>query len=77
MSTNHHDTNIRKWIHRFNEQGIEGITSKIHVHKPIRITSEVEKKIVEIANKNPRKEQGLTSFTWSLRVLLVMYQEGS
>ncbi len=23
-ATNHHDTNIRKWIHRFNEQGIEG-----------------------------------------------------
>jgi transposase len=69
MSTNHHDTNIRKWIHRFNEQGIDGITSKIHVHKPIRITSEVEKKIVEIANKNPRKEYGLTFSTWSLRVL--------
>ena len=27
--TNHHDNNIRKWIHRFNETGIDGITSKI------------------------------------------------
>ena len=26
--TNHHDNNIRKWIHRFNENGIDGITSK-------------------------------------------------
>ncbi len=23
--TNHHDHNIRKWIHRFNEKGIDGI----------------------------------------------------
>jgi hypothetical protein len=33
MATNHHDVNIRKWIHRFNEKGIEGIISKIHAHK--------------------------------------------
>ena len=26
MATNHHDINIRKWIHRFNEKGIEGIS---------------------------------------------------
>ena len=25
IATNHHDVNIRKWIHRFNEKGIEGI----------------------------------------------------
>jgi transposase len=31
--TNHHDNNIRKWIHRFNEKGIEGIISKKHNHK--------------------------------------------
>lgn len=26
--TNHHDNNIRKWIHRFNEKGIDGIMPK-------------------------------------------------
>ena len=31
--TNHHDNNIRKWIHRFNQQGIDGIISKKHDHK--------------------------------------------
>ena len=31
--TNHHDLNIRKWIHRFNEKGIDGIISKKHNHK--------------------------------------------
>ena len=28
MATNRHDINIRKWIHRFNEKGIEGIISE-------------------------------------------------
>jgi transposase len=69
-ATNHHDINIRKWIHRFNEQGIEGITSKIHKHKSLKITSEIEKKIVEIANRNPRDGyEGLPFSTWSLRLL--------
>lgn len=27
-ATNHHDVNIRKWILRFNERGIEGIISR-------------------------------------------------
>ena len=43
-ATNHHDTNIRKWIHRFNEQGIEGIMSKIHTRKPLKITDDIERK---------------------------------
>jgi transposase len=30
--TNHHDNNI-KWVHRFNEKGIDGIISKKYSHK--------------------------------------------
>jgi transposase len=67
--TNHHDSNIRKWIHRFNEGGLDGIVSKIHEHKPIKITNDIEKKIVEIITKNPRMDYGLPFSTWSLRVL--------
>jgi len=69
MAINHHDVNIRKWIHRFNEHGVEGIVSKIHIHKPVKITTEIERKIVEIATKNPREECELPFSTWSLRVL--------
>ncbi len=68
--TNHHDVNIRKWIHRFNEKGIEGIISRKHIHKPIKISDNIEKKIVEIATvKNPRDCYQLPFSTWSLRVL--------
>ena len=49
--TNHHDVNIRNWIHRFNEHSIEVIVSKIHIRKPVKITTEIEKKIVDIQPK--------------------------
>ena len=68
-ATNHHDINIRKWIHRFNENGIDGILSKIHRHKPIKITDDIEKKVVEIAVKNPIDCYHLSFSTRSLRVL--------
>jgi transposase len=57
MATNHHDiNNIRKWIHRFNEKGIEGVMPRKHKHKhkPVKISVDIETKIVEIASKNPR-----------------------
>lgn len=68
-ATNHHDINIRKWIHRFNEKGLDGIASKIHEHKSIKITDDMKKKIVETIFKNPRTDYGLPFSTWSLRVL--------
>ena len=69
IATNHHDVNIRKWIHRFNEKGIEGILSRKHIHKTIKISDNIEKKIVDTATKNPREYYGLPFSTWSLRIL--------
>src|SRR3954468_4906448 len=66
--TNHHDNNIRKWIHRFNENGIDGITSKKHNHKQHKFTNDLEKQIVDIASANPRSF-GLGFSTWSLRIM--------
>src|SRR6476659_74069 len=67
-ATNHHDNNIRKWIHRFNEKGIDGIISKKHNHKQHKFDNDIEKQIVDIASSNPRSfDVGFS--TWSLRVL--------
>src|SRR5919112_728096 len=68
-ATNHHDINIRKWIHRFNKQGIGGIISRKHIRNAHKFTDDVESKIVEISSKNPRKYYGLEFSTWSLRIL--------
>jgi transposase len=67
--SNHHDNNIRKWIHRFNGHGIDGIvSSRKHGHDALNITDDIENEIVRIASANPR-ELGLKFSTWSLRVL--------
>lgn len=67
--TNHHDNNIRKWIHRFNEKGIDGIISKKkHNRKQYKFDYDTEKKIVQITTSNPRS-YGLGFSTWSLRIL--------
>ena len=44
-ATNRHDANIRKWTHGFNEQGVDGMASKTHKHRPIKITAEIEKQM--------------------------------
>ena len=66
--TNHHDLNIRKWIHRFNEKGIDGIISRKHNHKQHKFDNAIEKQIVDITITNPRSFD-LGFSTWSLRVL--------
>jgi transposase-like protein len=68
--TNHHDNNIRKWIHRFNDYGIDGIvSSRKHNHTAPKITDDIEKEIVLIASTNPRKlceilYMVITGFGW-------------
>jgi len=66
---NHHDHNIGKWIHKFNEKGIDDIISKKHNHKQYKFDNDIEKKIVDIASLNPRTSYGLGFSNWSLRVL--------
>jgi len=67
--TNHHDNNIRKWIHRFNQQGIDGIISKKHNHNSTKFDNTIEKQIVDIASSHPRTAYGLGFSSWSLRIL--------
>ncbi|HET9807696.1 MAG TPA: helix-turn-helix domain-containing protein [Nitrososphaeraceae archaeon] len=55
-------------MHRFNEDGIDGIVSRKHVLNAHKITEDIERKIVEIASNDPRKYK-LKFSTWSLRVL--------
>ena len=65
--TNIYDKNIRKWIHKFNDNGIVGLFTKIDYSPMVKIDNDTRKQIVKIASTNPR-ELGLKS-TWSLRSL--------
>jgi hypothetical protein len=67
----HHDNNIRKWIHRFNEIVVLTVSfpksTTIQLKRLLMILK--ERKIVHIASStNPRKH-GVGFSTWSLRVL--------
>ncbi len=66
--TNIYDRTIRKWIHKFNDNGIEGLFTKIDYSPMVKIDNDARKEIVKIASTNPR-DLGLKFSTWSLRSL--------
>ena len=66
--TNTYDKTIRKWIHKFNNEGTEGLFTKIDYSPMIKIDNDARKQIVKIASTNPR-DLGLKFSTWSLRSL--------
>ena len=66
--TNTYDKTIRKWIHKFNNEGTEGLVTKIDYSPMVKIDNDTRKEIVKIASTNPR-DLGLKFSTWSLRSL--------
>lgn len=70
--TNTYDKTIRKWIHKFNDNGIEGLFTKIDYSPIVKIDNDTRKEIVKIASTNPR-DLGLKFSTWSLRSLASGY----
>ena len=57
---NHHDNNIRKWIHRLDEKDIDNMISRKHIRNAHKITEDM----------HLMAEESITKFsTWSLRVL--------
>ena len=69
---NTYDKTIRKWIHKFNDNGIEGLFTKIDYSPMVKIDNDTRKEIVKIASTNPR-DLGLKFSTWSLRSLASGY----
>lgn len=65
---NAHPTNLRKWIHRFNEQGLEGLVSLRSGGPPPRFSEEQKAQIIQLAQTNPR-DLGLATNRWTLHLL--------
>lgn len=57
--------NARKWIHRFNEQGLPGLKEREGRGRPPLYKGEDRQKILEVATSKPQ-ELGLCFTTWSL-----------
>jgi len=65
---NMHVKSVRKWINRFNLEGINGITKKRDSTNNIKVSPEIRIKIIEIAKDDPHKYDRPIN-TWSLRTL--------
>lgn len=66
--TNTYDKTIRKLIHKFNDENIDGLFTKIAYSSMVKIDNDARKEIVNIASTN-LSDLGLKFSTWSLRSL--------
>ena len=63
-----HPANLRKWIHRFNERGCEGLRT-VHSGGPrLRFSAQQRDEIIRLAQSRPR-ELGLNFTRWTLHKL--------
>lgn len=63
-----HPANLRKWIHRFNEDGCEGLTTKRSGGPKPRFSRKQKEQIIALAQTPPR-ELGLPFTRWTLHRL--------
>ena len=63
-----HPTNLRKWVHRFNQRGPEGLISPRSGGPPPRFSNEQKKEIADLAQERPR-DLGLNFSRWTLHKL--------
>jgi transposase len=63
-----HPINVRKWIHRYNKEGIDGLRSGKSSGRPLVFSSAQREEIVNIASNDPR-QLGMNSSRWSLQRL--------
>ncbi|MGB0384615.1 MAG: helix-turn-helix domain-containing protein [Ardenticatenaceae bacterium] len=63
-----HPTNLRKWVHRFNQRGSDGLISPRSGGPPPRFTEEQKEQIADLAQQPPR-ELGLNFSRWTLHKL--------
>lgn len=61
-----HPINVRKWIHRFNAEGMDGLRSGKSPGRPPVFNDSQRDQIVTLANSDPRK-MGLPFSQWSLQ----------
>jgi transposase len=64
--TNTYDKTIRKWIHRFNDNGVRGLFTEIDYSRMVKVNDKARKEIIQTASTAPRT-LGLKFSTWSLR----------
>jgi transposase len=62
------DTNVRKWVHRYNEFGIAGLIDTRHSNRASYLSPEQKQAVKEALQKSPR-ECGLNKSNWTMPLL--------
>jgi hypothetical protein len=53
--TNIYDKTIRKWIYRFNDNGVHALFTEIDYSGMVKINDKTRKEIIRISSTNPRE----------------------
>ena len=53
--TNIYDKTIRKWIHRFNDNGVHGLFTEIDYSGMVKINDKMRKEIIQTSSTNSRE----------------------
>src|SRR6266700_3498675 len=59
---------LRKWVHRFANQGVQGLVDRPRPGRPAKVTCELEKHLNRLVDQDPL-EHGSLSSQWSCREL--------
>src|SRR5437764_13145138 len=59
---------LRKWVHRFANQGVQGLVDRPRPGRPAKVTCELEKHLNRLVDQDPL-EHGALSSQWSCREL--------
>jgi transposase len=59
---------LRKWVHRFANQGVQGLLDRPRPGRPAKVTCELEKHLNRLVDEDPL-DHGSLSSQWSCREL--------
>jgi transposase len=68
MAVGLHPINVRKWVHRFNQKGIDGLYPRRSPGRPRLFDEKQRQEIIRLAQTSPNT-LGLTFSSWSLQRL--------
>jgi putative transposase len=63
---------LRKWVHRFAHQGIQGLVDRPRSGRPAKVTCELEQYLNRLVDQDPL-EHGALSSQWSCRELAAVF----
>jgi transposase len=62
------DETVRRWLHRFMDEGCDGLIERMHPGRPAQLTPEMDCFVLECIEKSPRKA-GFDRAAWTTALM--------